>query len=124
VAPKATKEDAAPGSNIKKSDAKTYRRNTFPGGKVAAQRTDEGTGTPSKRRDFQTTMSLRTSAAHWCGNPFSPGKSAKKGRIATSLTLLAMTAAERAAWGQNQLHWKDLCAKIDCFPGKRLRKWE
>jgi hypothetical protein len=91
---------------------------------VAPKATDEGTGTPSKRRDFPITMSLRTSAAHWCGNPFSLRKSAKKERIATSLTLLAMTAAERAAWGQNQLHWKDLCAKIDCFPGKRMRKWE
>jgi hypothetical protein len=55
-----TDEGAVRGCNHGKSDAQTYRQKTFPGGKVAAKRTDEGTGSPCKRRDSHISMLLRT----------------------------------------------------------------
>jgi hypothetical protein len=38
--------------NHRKPNAKTHPLNTFPGGKVAAKRTDEGTGSSCRGTDF------------------------------------------------------------------------
>jgi hypothetical protein len=105
---KRTDEGAVRGCNHGKSDAKTYRQNTFPGGKVAAKRTDEGTGSLATAGILLFPCPCEPSVG-WCGNPYPRRK-----RIATSLTLLAMTAVESACV------WADVGVGPDKFGNLKI----